>query len=122
MPRLLLAPVVALVLLPVAPADAKPRACKSSDLRYPFQRGGPKDFGVFRLTITGASCPTAHAVAKTWMIRFEKNLHGPGKLRLPRHVKGYTFTTLAPDAAQTYRLRGRNGAKTLRFDYVVPNG
>jgi hypothetical protein len=122
LPRLLLAPVVALVLLPVAPAAAKSRTCASSDLRYPFQAGGPKDFGVFRLKITGASCPTAHAVAKAWMTRFEKNLRGPGKLHLPRHVKGYTFKTLPPNAAQTYRLRGTNGAKTLRFDYVVPNG
>ena len=92
------------------------------DLRYPFQPGGPKDFGVFRLKATGVTCASAHSVAKAWMTRFEANIRRAGKLQLPRHVKGYTFKTLPPNAAQTYRLRGTNGARTLRFDYVVPNG
>jgi hypothetical protein len=122
LPRLLVAPAVALALLPVATAQAKTHACRSADLRYPFQTGGPKDCGVFRLKITGGTCATAHSVAKAWMTRFEANIRKPGKLRLPRHVKGYTFTTLRPNAAQTYRLRGTKGAKTLRFDYFVPNG
>ena len=120
--RLLVAPIVALALLPVASADAKTRTCKSADLRYPFQPGGPKDFGVFRLKATGATCASAHSVAKAWMTRFEANLRRAGKLQLPHQVKGYTFKTLPPNAAQTYRLRGTDGARTLRFDYVVPNG
>jgi hypothetical protein len=37
-------------------------------------------------------------------------------------VASFTFTTLAPNAAQTYRERGRKRSKTIRFDYRVPNG
>jgi hypothetical protein len=120
--RLLVAAALALALAPAAPAAAAPRACRSADLRYPFQAGGPKDFGVFRLKITGGSCPTAHRVAKAWMKRFEAGLRKPGPVRLPRHVDGFTFTQLPPNAAQTYRLKGRRHSTTLRFDYVVPNG
>ncbi len=29
---------------------------------------------------------------------------------------------LPPNEAQTYRLRGRRGRTSIRFDYVVPNG
>jgi hypothetical protein len=122
LPRLLVAPAVALALLPVAPAAAKPHACRSADLRFPFQPGGPKDFGVFRLTIDHGTCATAHRVAKAWKVRFEKSERGSGPLKLRGRVAGFTFTTLRPNAAQTFRLRGVKGATTLRFDYVVPNG
>jgi hypothetical protein len=109
-------------LLP-SPADATATLrCKSGDLRYPFQPGGPKTFGVFKLRITGGSCRTAHRVAKRWMDRFEENIRSRGRLRLPRKVNGFTFTSLPPNAAQTYRMRGRKGATTIRFDYRVPNG
>ena len=37
-------------------------------------------------------------------------------------VAGFAFETLPPDAAQTYNERGRKRAKTIRFDYRVPNG
>jgi hypothetical protein len=105
-----------------ASADAKPaRHCKSTDLRYPFQPGGPNDFGVFKLRITGGKCTTAHRVAKRWMTRFEANLTN-GQVKLPRHVLGFTFKTLAPTEAQTYRERGRKGSRTIRFNYRVPNG
>ncbi|HEX8204971.1 MAG TPA: hypothetical protein VF587_02810 [Solirubrobacteraceae bacterium] len=86
---------VALALLASAPATASAaatRVCKSADLRYPFEPGGPKTFGVFELQVTGGSCATAHRVAKRWMRRFEAN------------------------------LRGRRDDTAIRFDYVVPNG
>jgi hypothetical protein len=117
----LLATVAAL--LPAAIADARPaRTCESADLRYPFRPDGPKDFGVFKLRITGGSCTTARRVAKAWMKAFEARLRGPGRLRLPRSVAGFRFTTLPPNAAQTYRERGRRRTTTVRFDYRVPNG
>jgi hypothetical protein len=107
--------------LPAA-ADAKPALhCKSADLRYPFQPGGPNDFGVFKLRIAGGTCTTAHRVAKTWMKRFEANLAN-GHVKLPHHVRGFTFKTLKATEAQTYRERGVKGSKTIRFDYRVPNG
>ena len=125
MPRLrsLLALAAALtVLAPVAAAQARPtRACSSADLRYPFMPGQPKSFGVHRLRITGGTCATAHRVAKTWMQEFEANLRA-GREQLPRSVAGFAFTTLAANAAQTYRERGRRGTTSIRFDYVVPNG
>jgi hypothetical protein len=52
----------------------------------------------------------------------ERSIREDEKVKLPKHVEGFTFKTLAPDAAQTYNERGRKGAKTIRFDYVVPNG
>jgi hypothetical protein len=105
-----------------AVADAKPTLrCKSADLRYPFEPGGPKTFGVFKLRITGGGCTTAHRVAKAWMDEFEADIRA-GRLRLPRAVAGFTFTTLPPNAAQTYRERGRKRTTTIRFDYRVPNG
>jgi hypothetical protein len=109
------------VLLPAAAADAKPTRCKSADLRYPFMPGGPNTFGVFKLKITGGKCTTAHRVAKTWMQRFEANLRH-GHVKLPRHVSGFAFETLPATEAQSYRERGRKGAKTIRFLYRVPNG
>jgi hypothetical protein len=119
----LLAIAAALALVPPpASADARPtRTCTSADLRYPFQPGGPRTFGVFRLQITGGSCATAHRVAKAWMTRFEKALRA-GRLKLPRSVAGFTFTTLPAREPQTYRERGRKATTTIRFDYRVPNG
>jgi hypothetical protein len=106
---------------PAAGAQPAVRHCRSADLRYPFQPGGPNTFGVFKLRITGGRCATAHRVAKRWMDRFEADLRA-GRVRLPRNVLGFRFTTLRPDAAQTYNERGRRGATTIRFDYRVPNG
>jgi len=112
----------ALALLPAATAGAAaPQRCKSADLRYPFEPGGPKTFGVFKLRVTGGSCSTAHRVAKQWMNDFEGDLLR-GHVRLPRKVDGFAFRSLPPDAAQTYRERGRRGTTTIDFDYVVPNG
>jgi hypothetical protein len=121
--RLVIAAIaVCCALLPPATADARTYArCKSADLRYPFTPGGPKSFGVFRLKIAGGSCTTARRVAKDWMKEFEGDLRR-GRVRLPRSVDGFTFTTLRAMEAQTYRERGVNGTKTLRFDYRVPNG
>jgi hypothetical protein len=112
----------ALALLATAQAEAAAtRSCPSADLRYPFREGGRNDFGVFRLQVTGGSCTTARRVAGTWMSRFEGDL-ADGRIRLRRTVEGYRFTTLPPNAPQTYRLRGRKTLTSIRFDYVVPNG
>ena len=109
-------------LLAATAADARPtRVCRSADLRYPFTPGGPKTFGVFRLQITGGRCATARRVARRWMDRFEGELRA-GRVRLPASVSGFVFEELAPNAPQTYRLRGRRGQTSIRFDYVVPNG
>src|SRR3954452_10459132 len=110
----------ALVAVPSASAavGAKPLRCASADLRYPFRPGMPRDFGVWRLKVTAGTCATAHRVAATWQRRFE---HSP-PARLPRSVRGFRFRALAPDAAQTYRLRGTRRRTTVRFGYVVPNG
>jgi hypothetical protein len=115
--------VVCLVaLLPTATAQAsKTRRCKSADLRYPYQPGGPRTFGVFRLQITGGRCTTAHRIAKGWMRRFEAEIRR-GRVKLPRNVDGYAFKTLPAHAAQTYTERGKKRRTTIRFDYVVPNG
>jgi hypothetical protein len=108
--------------LPPAAADARQSVrCKSADLRYPFEEGGPKTFGVFKLRIAGGRCTTARRVARAWMREFEANIED-GRVELPEEVRGFTFTELPPNAAQTYRLRGRRGSKTIRFEYVVPNG
>jgi hypothetical protein len=112
---------IACGLLPTGVADATTLSCKSADLRYPFQPGGPKTFGVFKLRITGGTCTTAHRVAKAWMKEFEANIDA-GRVKLPREVDGVKFTTLAPNAAQIYRERGRKRDTTIRFDYRVPNG
>ena len=114
--------VTVVALLAAADADAAPTLrCKSADLRYPFEPGGPKTFGVFKLRITDGTCRKAHRVAKTWMAEFELSIL-LGELKLPRQAAGFTFTTLPPNAAQTYRERGRNGTTTIRFDYRVPSG
>jgi hypothetical protein len=112
---------IAVAALPAGVADARAARCKSADLRYPFQPGGPKTFGVFKLRITDGTCTTAHGVARKWMRRFEADIRA-GRVKLPRSVAGFTFTTLPPDAAQTYRERGRRQSTTIRFDYRVPNG
>jgi hypothetical protein len=105
-----------------APAAARDTLrCRSADLRYPFQQGGPKTFGVFKLRITNGRCRTAHRVAKAWMDEFEANIRA-GRVKLPRQVLGFSFTTLPATEAQTYRERGRRRATTIRFDYRVPNG
>lgn len=46
----------------------------------------------------------------------------PGRLKLPRSIDGFTFTTLRAREPQTYRERGRKATTTIRFDYRVPNG
>jgi hypothetical protein len=110
-------------LLPSAAADARSTLkCKSADLRYPFTPGGPNDFGVFKLRITGGHCPTAHRVAKAWMDKLEASIRGSGRLKVPRKVAGFTFTTLRPTEAQSYRELGRKRSTTIRFLYRVPNG
>jgi hypothetical protein len=116
----LAAVLLAVVALLPAAADAANR-CKSADLRYPFTPGGPNDFGVFRLKVTGGRCATAHRIAKIWMRRFEANLRA-GRVKLPRSVRGFAFKTLRATEAQTYRERGVRRATTIRFDYRVPNG
>ena len=105
----------------LAPGAGAAVRCRSADLRYPFQPGGPKTFGVFKLRIDGGRCATAHRVAKAWMKEFEGNIEN-GRDDVPREVAGFTFKTLRPNAAQTFRERGRKGSGTIRFDYVVPNG
>ena len=106
-----------------APGDAAARshACYSGDLRYPFITDAPAVFGVHKLRISGAGCATAHRVAKRWMKKYEAGVDA-GRSVPPRSVAGFAFTTLRPDAAQTYRERGRRGTVTIRFDYLVPNG
>ena len=76
---------------------------------------------MFKLRITKGTCTTAHRVAKSWMNDFEGDILR-GHLRLPRSVDGFSFKSLPPDAAQTYRERGRRRATTIDFDYRVPNG
>lgn len=124
-PRLLLVLLVlavSAVLTPAATADAATtRTCKSADMRYPFEPGGPKTFGVFKLRVTGGTCTTARRVAKAWMTEFEENLR-KGRVKLPRSVLGFAFTTLPATEAQTYNERGHKGDTTIRFSYVVPNG
>ena len=114
--RSLLPAALALALLAAATAEAKPRTCKSADLRYPFEEGGPKTFGVFKLSVEGGSCTTAHRVAKAWKKAFEVDY------KVPKSVAGFTFKTLKPTEAQSYNERGRKGTVTIRFVYRVPNG
>ena len=90
-------------------------------MRYAFQPGQPKYFGVFKLRIDGGGCKTARSVAKEWMQRFEADLQR-GKVRLPKNVQGFAFKSLAPDKAQSYNEKGVKGSKTIRFEYTVPNG
>ena len=118
---------VAAYLLPAAAAGAAatgaaaPLSCQSRDLRYPFEPGGPKTFGVFNLRIAGGRCPLAHRVAKAWMTKFEAAFRA-GRTVLPRSVNGFSFATLPAHVAQTFRERGRTRATTIWFDYRIPNG
>lgn len=109
------------LLVPGTAAAATTHTCAAADLRYPFTAGGPKDFGVFTLRITGGGCATAHRIAKAWMRRFEASLSA-GVVRVPKSVGGFAFTTLRPTEAQSYNERGRRGTTTIRFVYRVPNG
>jgi hypothetical protein len=118
--RRLLLSVVVLSLALAAPAAAR-STCSSGDLRYPFMPGGPKDFGVFSLSVDGGSCSTAHRVAKSWMRAFEANI-ARGSTKLPKKAAGFAFKTLPATAAQQYNERGRRGAVTVRFAYRIPNG
>jgi hypothetical protein len=117
----LAAAAAALALVAAAPAEAKTQTCRSGDLRFPFEPGGPKFFGVHRLKVTGGTCATAHRVAKDWKRRFQA-AERQGKLKLPKHVDGFTFTQVPVPASQTFGLKGVRGATRIRFDYVVPNG
>ena len=114
---------VSVAALPPARGRGRPghAALQVGRFRYPFEPGGPKTFGVFKLRITDGGCAAAHRVARAWMAEFELNIL-LGEVKLPRKVAGFTFTTLPPNAAQTYRERGRKGTTTIRFDYRVPNG
>ena len=105
-----------LAALAVAATLAAPTTCTSADLRYPFQPGGPKTFGIFRLRVTNGSCSQAHSAARAWKVKFEKHYN------LPTRAGGFRFTELPPNAPQTYRLRGVKGNTRINFDYVVPNG
>jgi hypothetical protein len=102
-------------------AATSQRSCRSADLRYPFQPGGPRTFGVFELATAHGSCATAHAVAKGWMSRFETAFRA-GRLIMPRSVDGFRFKTLPAHEAQAFRERGEMGATTISFVYRIPNG
>jgi hypothetical protein len=118
----LAASLTAACLLPATAFAAPPqRNCHSADLRYPFQPGGPRTFGVFSLRIAGGPCGTAHRVAKAWMSRFEAAFRA-GRLIVPRAVDGFRFTTLDAHEAQEFRERGQMGATTIWFVYRIPNG
>jgi hypothetical protein len=104
-----------------APAAAPARNCVPADLRYPFQPGGPKAFGVFNLRIAGGPCATAHRIAAAWMKRFEATFRA-GRTIVPRSVGRFRFTTLPAREAQAFRERGRSAATTIWFDYRIPNG
>jgi hypothetical protein len=118
---LVIAAVLTSTLVPAPATAAAPTPCKAADLRYPFQPGGPKTFGVLRLTITRGTCATARHVAKAWGKAFEANVAG-GSVKRPRRAAGFTFTELEVTQPQEYRLRGRRGTTSIRFDYRVPNG
>jgi hypothetical protein len=117
--RLLLLAVLAAG-LSAAPAGAGP-VCTSADLRYPFQPGGPKAFGVFGLKIDGGSCTTAHRVAKAWMKAYEANIARGNETR-PRSAAGFRFTTVPNHKVQELSERGTRGAVTVRFAYRIPSG
>ena len=109
-------------LLPAtAAAAAQPRNCRSADLHFPFQPGGPRIFGVFALQIANGPCTTAHRVAQAWMSRFETAFRA-GHLIVPRSVGGFRFTTLPAHEAQEFRERGQMGVTTIWFKYRIPNG
>jgi hypothetical protein len=114
---------VTVCLLPgTAVAAASQHSCRSADLRYPFQQGGPRIFGVFGLRIAHGPCTTAHGVAQAWMSKFETAFRKQGPLVVPRSVDGFRFTTLPAHDAQEFRERGQMGNTTIWFDYRIPNG
>ena len=114
--------VVVTCTLAAAKAAATPlRSCSSADLRFPFQPGGPRTFGVFELRIAGGPCATAHRVAAAWMKRFEAAFRA-GRTVVPRSAAGFRFTTLPAHEAQEFRERGQSGKTTIWFDYRIPNG
>src|SRR3954470_23532986 len=115
-PLILLVTLTALAAPATVGAAAAVHPCKSGDLRFPFRAGGPKDFGVFKLRISGGTCATAHRVAKAWMKKFDA---GKG---IPRSAAGFTFTNLPAHHAQELRERGKRGLTTVSFDYRVPSG
>jgi opacity protein-like surface antigen len=123
MRKSLVAAAIAAAALSLAPsaAQATQRVCSSADLRFPFQPGQPKRFGVFALTVDGGSCVTAHGAAEAWAAAYEANV-AKGRVRAPKSAGGFTFTTLPAKAAQELRQRGRRGGVTVRFAYRVPNG
>ena len=83
--------VLALFPAPALAQETPTRRCNAADLRYPFEPGGPKTFGVFKLQITNGTCKKAHRVARSWMAEFE--LEGLlGRVKLPRQVAGFRFT------------------------------
>jgi hypothetical protein len=114
--------VVVCALLAAASAPAmSARACNSADLRYPFQPGAPKAFGVFELRITGGPCATARRVAAAWMKRFETAFRA-GRTVVPRSVAGFRFATLRAHEVQAFHERGQSATTTIWFDYRIPNG
>jgi hypothetical protein len=123
MRKSLLVAVIAIVVVVLVPsgAQAAQKLCSSADLRFPFQPGGPKTFGVFELTVDGGSCATAHKAAKAWAAAYEANV-AKGRVKAPKSAGGFRFTTLPAKAAQELRQRGRRGGVTVRFAYRVPNG
>jgi hypothetical protein len=127
MPRHTLAAVGVLIVCAIVPATATgaaappARNCHSADLRYPFEPGGPKTFGVFQLRITGGPCATAHRVAAAWMKRFEAAFRA-GRTVVPRSVAGFRFTTLPAHEVQAFSERGQSATATIWFDYRIPNG
>jgi hypothetical protein len=114
--------VTACLLPGTATAATARRNCRSADLHYPFQPGGPRIFGVFALRIAHGPCTTAHHVAQDWMNKFETGFRKPGPLVIPRSVDGFRFTTLPAHEAQEFRERGQMGTTTIWFDYRIPNG
>ena len=85
-----LLPALALTLALAAPAQAATTSCSSKDLRYPFQPGGPKTFGVFHLLVTNGSCASAHNAAKAYKVEFFPNIYvidAKGVIR-HKHIRG----------------------------------
>ena len=121
-PAIAVVPTALAYRLLAAPAGAAtPHPCKAADLCHPFMPGGPKTFGVLRLTVVRGSCTTARRVAKAWGKAFEAQSDGTDA-SLPRRAAGYTFTQLRTKRPQEYRLRGRRATTSIRFDPRVPNG
>jgi len=106
---------MAVALTAVAPASAAPTACKSSDLRYSFNPGGPKTFGVFNLRQTATTCKVARYVAKEFGRKYEST----GKL--PKRAGGFAIFGYT-SGPQQVTIKATAGRKVVRFRYVVANG